>query len=270
MADKAWSFLFNMDGFGFYSAAQAGGLTGIAPFSFGVVFALAAPQLTDQSIFGNTAVGTATGCAIRVNATAGQIEAANGTVLQPSGTALADADGTYSGNEQNLLNNYKSALTAPAAVVGATPMAWPSPEPYRLIHMHCDVPASGNQNTAINGRRVAQTAVGLATNSNPFRIGIDSATGNGAGASVFIMGCYYNGAVFSPVNIATIYNRILQAKDVGSTLDGTLDYIWSVKRGNPDGRDNWVSSGKAATPITMALTGTLSANTAAIYDLPPA
>lgn len=271
MADKSWSFIYGLGATKYYEAAQAGSLTGAGSFSIGAVLAIASQLPSDATVFGNAVYGTS-GAGIHFNSN-GFLETANGTILQPAGTVLADADNAYGLTpEGDLLNNYKGLLTDPVTPVGSTPIAWPSLRPYSIAHVHMSVDSAGNQNSYLNGRLVAQTAVGLATNANPFRIGVNASAAQPMGNGILLSACYYHSAFIAGVNVAALSAQIMANRDVAGPLVNALDYVWSVKQQNFDARSNWVSVGAAATPITMVLTGggtiTPLANTLSLYNMP--
>src|SRR5882672_1888749 len=209
MADRMWSFLTGFTVGKYYEAAQSGDLIGAAPFSFGAVFSLK-DIVASNVIFGNAVFGTS-GAGLRINSGA-LLNAANGTISQLSGTALANADGTYGQTpEGDLINNYKSSLMSDVGQIAGA-FAWPTPRADHIVHIHVNVPASGNQSTYVNSRLVAATAVGLVTNANPFRIGVGESAANPA-AGVLLAGCYYNNAVLTAAQVATIFRQSTDAKD---------------------------------------------------------
>jgi len=267
MAAKAFSLLRAFSATKFYAAAQAGLLSGTAPFSIGalvvphgVLYKADGSPMTLQWVFGNADLAGA-GSFIAQAQTAGFWFTTQGAVAQGSGTLLPDA--TDLPTAQALANQYKSDVNGNAPVVtGPTPAVWDVPRPNlaMLIVMTVD---DTNQNTYVNGQLVATTARDTTTSVNPFRIGLDPA-GDAASAadSVSIAGAFYHGAALANAQLTLLQAACMDAKDIvadmrgyGGNTAGVLDYVWSVKQTNFDCRANWASRGAQA-PINMVRNGT--------------
>lgn len=264
MAAKAFSLLRAFSATKFYEAAQAGLLSGSAPFSIGalvvphgVLFKADGSAMTAQWVFGNSS-GSA-GCSILQLPTTGQWETAQGTVVQDSGSVLVDA--TSSGTAEALANQYKSDVNANVPVTTGPQRVWDTLRPNlaALIVMTVD---DTNQNTYLNGHLVAVTARDAAPSVNPFRIGLAPFGGPTAADSISIAGAFYHGSALGIGQLAQLQAACMDAKDIvadmrgyGGAAAGVLDYVWSVKQTNFDCRANWASRGAQA-PINMVRNGT--------------
>ncbi len=271
-----FAFLRNFSTTKFYSAAQSGVLTGTAPFTFGSLFSIQTVMDADsevggdpQTIFGNAVFGTS-GFGHRQLAPAqsasgqpGCIEAAQGTVRQIFGTAEATADATYALNPEGDLINYFRANANGQAIGGTTSSAEAAtPKPNQVVFMITKIDGT-TQDTYINGQLTCSIARNTTTNANPVRIGL-TAAGADAATNIDFAGCFYHSAALTELEIVLMTQAAMMAEDVVNPLSldsGAVnpDHIWSVKRGNPDGRASWVSTGAAAEAITMARTGTFAA-----------
>ena len=256
----------------FYSAAQTGVLTGTAPFTFGSLFSIQSIQdassgigTSPQTIFGNAVFGTS-GFGHRQTApgaTGGKIVAAQGTNQQIFGTSEAAADATYGATpEAALINDWRANMRGELIAGGAATAEFPTVKPNQMIFLVTVIDGT-NQLTYVNGQLAASVARNTTTNANDVNIG--SRDGNDAAEEIDIAGCFYHSAAMTELQVKSMVQAAMQAEDIVNPVNldsGALnpDHIWSVKRGNPDGRANWFSSGAASTPIAMVRTGTFVDN----------
>lgn len=265
MADKLWSFLRGFSTLKFYEAAQQGGLNGVAPFTFGAIFATTQnPPLAGQAIFGNSVI-IGTGFGITQAPATGIITAFNGTVAQPTGPVVAATaaplpPATDLTSSENLANAFYSEELAGSTV--GTSRSSESPHSVQLVIVHVVVGGS-NQIFYVNGHQISSIARGLATSGDPVVIGAGSPGHTIPFEQGWLAGAFYHNDSMAQADILAMTAACFQAKDlVGpSRLVSATDpaYMWSVKRGNFDARANWVSDGSAATPITMVRNGSWNA-----------
>lgn len=257
MSAKAFSFLRAFSTTKYYQAALGGTISGASPFSFGALFALQSitgiPQ--QQTIFGNAVYGTS-GFGLRQVATTGLLSASVGTVSQISGTTAADA--TNDATSQALANQFKSVENGSAVVATGPTQNFLTPRPGHVVHAVVVIDGT-NQILYINGQQVQVTAQGVVTNVNPLRLGLNASAANQADA-LLIAGAFYHGAALNEFQVAAMFAGATEAKDIvspaGYIVAGpVLDYIWSVKNGNPNVAATWPSIG-AQTPINMVQHGT--------------
>ncbi len=257
----------------FYEAAQAGALTGAAPFTAGVLFrtGLVIPANTEY-LFGNAPEAATTGLSFRQLITTGQFQAQQGTTIQNSGpvdTAQAVmADATADASAQALANSYKSTALGSQPVTTDDVRTFDTPKPSHMVFAVMVVDGA-NQLLYINGQLVKSLGRSTTLSAEAFRIGLAPDATNMPCVTTDIAGCFYHSAALTTPNVAFLQAAAVAAQDVPTTLSGfgvpsspTLDYVWSVKTGNPDCRASWVSRGGATTPITMTRNGTwVPANT---------
>ncbi len=261
---RAWS----SDPTTFFSAAQSGTLTGTAPFTFGSLFSIQSVQdasggisANPQTIFGNAVFGTS-GFGHRQTApgaTGGKIVAAQGTNQQIFGTAEAAADATYGLDpEGDLINLWRANARGELIAGGAATAEFPTVKPNQMIFLITVIDGT-NQLTYVNGQLAASVARNTTANANDIAIGASPVGGGENPATdIDISGCFYHSAAMDELAVKAMVQSAMMAEDVvnpRSLEDGVLpDYIWSVKRGNPNGAASWTSSG-GQTPITMTLQG---------------
>ncbi len=257
----------------FYSAAQTGVLTGTAPFTFGSLFSIQSIQdasgaigTSPQTIFGNAVFGTS-GFGHRQTApgaTGGKLEAAQGIIQQVFGTSEAAPGPTYNPTpEAALLGQWRSHLRGELSPGGAATAEFPTVKPNQVVFLITVVDGS-NQLTYVNGQLAASVVRSTVTNTNVVGLGA-RAGGSDAAEEIDIAGCFYHSTAMTELQVKSMVQAAMQAEDIVNPVNldsGALnpDHIWSVKRGNPDGRANWFSSGAAATPIAMVRTGTFVDN----------
>lgn len=262
---KRFSFLRNFAAAKYYNAAQAGSLDGVGDRSFGALFATTDEVGSLNSIFGNAVYGTS-GDGIRLTA-AGLLDGSAGTRVQLTGTAnataVSPANASYTQADQTLLANqviaYRNSINN---IVGDGSVddegGALSPRIMNMIFAVVTVDISANQRLYVNGRIVAEDADAIQANANPYRIGVDASAAEPA-TDILLAGCFYTGHVITASEIGQLYMATRDAKDIvgpdGYGAATGIDYIWSVKTGNPDGRDNWTSRGAAATAIDMVKAG---------------
>jgi len=257
----SFSLLQNFSASKYYEAAQAGSLTGAPSYSVGVLVAplIQAALATQQYVFGNAPAAGNAGLSFRQAATTAAFQASQGTVVQASGTTLADA--TDDGSSQALANTFKSVVNGSSVVTTGPVQAFPNLKANAMA-LAIMVVDGTNQTLVINGAVVAVTARNATTSANPFRIGL-SPDGTLPMDSLGFAGAFYHSAALTVPEILALQAAAAQQQDIPvNTLNSpwatpvTLDYVWSTKISNPDARASWVSRGGAASPITMVRHGT--------------
>lgn len=134
----------------------------------------------------------------------------------------------------------------------------------QLVHAHVNMPADGDGDAElwINGFLAGHFTQDWTVETQP--------TGVAAFLALPFAGLYVKSATMDDFDIAVLFANICHQKDIPDVfnVEGMLDYVWSVKRGNAFGKSApWMSSG-SATPIGLTFTGSETLSVSAVEELP--